>query len=196
MKKKRSLIFWRKKTGYILVTVLAVAGVLGWAVLTATDNSPTAPEDCILCSEKYGTRHHAPCLLELSSGQITELEIYRSNMGRPWEIAEQQDMNRCVMTWSASRLPLFITCTPERQECFTYLEMGEEKLSASYFCQECIYRLSEAASSGTVLLDLYDLGDIRVDRIEPGISYTVRDYSVVVTEEEGRLQITATGHLF
>ena len=66
------------------------------------------PEECVVCDNLQGPRFHAPCLLELSTGELTELEIYEPCHRYSGELAPDQDMDYNVMTFGGSGLPLFI----------------------------------------------------------------------------------------
>ena len=88
----------------ILLTVLLVAVILGaffggfylcwegardqvmfWEAMT------TAPEptSCALCGTDRDVKHHAPCIVNLSSGEIAELNVYQPHPTIPGEVTDE-----------------------------------------------------------------------------------------------------------
>ena len=80
---------------------LFLAGIgLGWIRCRQTETAfweniliAPEPEECVVCDNLQGPRFHAPCLLELSTGELTELEIYESCHRYSGELAPDQDMD-------------------------------------------------------------------------------------------------------
>ena len=152
------------------------------------------PEQCTLCS---GMTYHAPCLLDLSTGRLVELEIYERDPVRGGEIANTQSLDHCVMRLGGAGLALFITRNAEVQECAAWLSVKNDEIDPAYFCRDCRALLTEVSIQGSVLLDLYSRDAIHAYTVEDGANYTIRDYTVsIVKNEKDHLTITATGHAF
>lgn len=76
----------KNRRNLLAIAAICVSFALGWfAGANATDRRAYAalwevmavlpdPEQCALCGE--GMRHHAPCLMDLSTGQMGELKVY------------------------------------------------------------------------------------------------------------------------
>ena len=157
------------------------------------------PEECVVCDNLQGPRFHAPCLLELSTGELTELEIYEPCHRYSGELAPDQDMDYNVMTFGGSGLPLFIDRTEEIQRCVAYLpEKAGGEIEPSYYCRDCRAKLTKVATQGYVLLDLYDSDAIQVYPVEDSAEYPIRIYTVTMghDEDQGHLVVTNIGHLF
>lgn len=163
-----------------------------WKIIATTPE----PECCSFCEEGNGMRHQAPVLLDLSSGEMWELEIYDSDPTKPWEVAAEQHWddwvfcfldNNATMSWSSK----------DHTNITTIVEKSGQ-LNPAHFCHDCRALLAEMDSEGYVLLDLYDLEDIRAFAIEDGVEYTIRDYTVSIYPVEGMggLSVEVTGHLF
>ena len=66
------------------------------------------------------------------------------------------------------------------------------------FCHDCRALLAETVSEGYVLLELYNLEDIRAFAIENGAEYTICDYTVSIykgkcnNQKKGRIGIANT----
>lgn len=92
-----------------------------------------------------------------------------------------------------------VATTPEPELCAICDDGNGNRYHApAHFCHDCRALLAETATEGYVLLDLYDLEDIRAFVIEDGAEYTIRDYTVSIykDKENGGLFVEVTGHLF
>ena len=125
---------------------LFLAGIgLGWIRCRQTETAfweyiliAPEPEECVVCDNLQGPRFHAPCLLELSTGELTELEIYEPCHRYSGELAPDQDMDYNVMTFGGSGLPLFIDRMEEIQRCVAYLpEKAGGEIEPFYYCRDC-----------------------------------------------------------
>ena len=166
--------------------------VLGKYGLTATE-----PERRAVCSNLQGPSFRAPCLLELSTGELTESEIYEPFGRYSGESVPEQNCN--VMTFSRSGLPLFIDRMKEVQRCVVYLpEEVDEDVNPFLYCRDCREKLAKIASYGYVLLDLYDLDAIQFYPVEECAEYSIRGYSVSIVrnKEQGHLVVTNVAHQF
>ena len=147
------------------------------------------PESCSLCA---GRRYHAPCLLNLSTGEVGELQVYDPKPEAIYEIAEHQQTG----TFS------FLSCADltgwrdtDNHTAQVTVPKRRSRIAEKYFCANCRAILKEIADRGYVLLDLYDLGHIRAYSIHDGASYSVRDYSVDIyrVKEPDGLHVKVTG---
>ena len=156
------------------------------------------PESCAICSNSRGPTFHAPCLLDLSTGNLVELAIYEPSCRYPGELSENQSLDHSVITFTANGDPMFIDRLKDIQRCVTYLPGEEgEPMDPEHYCRNCRAILARAATTGYVLLDLYHLDEIEAYPIEEGAEYNIRIYSVSVTHdiENNYLTVTNIGHL-
>lgn len=104
----------------------------------------------------YGeTEYHAPCLMSLATGEIGELTVYDMDPLRPEELAAVQS----VGTFS------FLSCAG--------IMAGRD--TGSHVCQAVV------PSKAFVLLDLFDIENVRTYSVCDGACYTIREYRVDIT---------------
>lgn len=201
---------WLKRLGRVLskhyMGILMVAAVIAsyaaffaamsdaafWKVVATTPE----PELCAICEDGNGNRHHAPVLVNLSTGIARELEIYDNDPTRSWEVAEDQRWNDGVFTFIDGNAVMSWSSVDHTN--IAHIGDDLERFAPAHFCHDCRALLAETATEGYVLLDLYDLEDIRAFVIEDGAEYTIRDYTVSIykDKENGGLFVEVTGHLF
>lgn len=176
-----------KKTMVALVLCIAVILAVRWG------NSPE-PETCALCG---GRSYHAPCVLELSTGTLTELAIYAPDPLHLEELAEEQDMDVHVFCLAGDgRVALTVQRTLERQRCSARVPASGAPMDRSLFCRDCRRAVAQAAGRGFVLLDLRNTGAITAYPLAPNALYTIRDYAVSITEGGGEYTVEASAELF
>lgn len=71
---------WRKRISILLLVIVAILAI--WDVI-----APPDPEECSICGH---LKCHAPCILNLATGEIGELELYQPNLQKVGEVAEEQ----------------------------------------------------------------------------------------------------------
>ena len=154
------------------------------------------PECCLICGEGNGRRYHAPVLMNLSTGEMWELKIYDNDPKMPWKVAEEQSWNdwaftlldeNAVMTWSA-----------ENHTNIATIGNDVDGINPAHFCYECRERLDATVINGYALLDLYDLGNVKMFDLEDGVIHSIRDYTVTIyeTADKNHLIVETVGHLF
>lgn len=147
------------------------------------------PDQCVIC--ETGKRYHAPCLVNLATGQVGELGVYRPDNEREGEIAEVQETGyfailRCV------GLNGYLE---GGKYCSLVVPISHKVMEAGHFCHECRSILSATAIEGYVLVDLYDLDHIKAYPITNLAEYTIRDYTVEIQKERAGYQIVVSGHV-
>lgn len=122
------------------------------------------------------TCYHAPCLIDLLSGQVRELTVYTPDPNLPGEPAAEKDQQSGSTDFSYFKDILIIRDTNQHL---------------------CPAQLSASSAGAYVLADLYDPENIRFYPVEPRSTYTIRDYEVSIYEEEDRgLTVEVQGLLF
>lgn len=169
----------------LIVVMVSILG-LAW--------NDQEPETCALCG---GRTYHAPCVLELSTGTLTELAVYAPDPLHLEELAEEQDMDVHVFRLAGNgRVALTVQRTPSRQRCAARLPDSREPMDQSLFCRDCRRAVTQAVGKGFVLLDLRDTTEIAVYPIAPDALYTIRDHTVSITESGGQYTVEASAELF
>lgn len=159
----------RKNKLYFLAGVTVVL-----VIALSVFQRPARHEDCSLCA---GLKCHAPCIVNLATGQIGELVIYEPHPSLVGEIAEEQPGGFFAFRPCAE---MTAVQDADARTCSVQLHGSRKKLNLKYFCDSCCRLLSEVQTNGYAIADLYDLGEIHVYPIEAGAVYTIRNYIVSV----------------
>jgi len=128
-------------------------------------------------------RYHAPCLVDLSTGQVGELTIYTPHPRLVGEIApeENQQTGTFNFQFCVGLTAIRDTCDHTCQVSIPFENMG--MMNPGYFCRECRELLAVAGIKGYLLIDLYDIDHIKVYPVQSGEVYTIRDYVVSMTQD-------------
>ena len=173
-------------SGFWLRGIAAEQEIAAWQTIFLTPE----PDLCALCGYGGGPRYHAPCLVNLSTGEVGEMRVYDPDPVRGWEVSGVQQtgtfsMFRCAGVTAARNTDAH-TCTAE-------LPRKADELIPAYFCRDCRGRIAE----GFILADLYDLTDIQTYALSGEASYSIRGYDVSVSRRGGDrlLHVEITGGL-
>lgn len=170
-----------------LVLLLAVTVLIA----TAAVWSNREPVHCPICE---GLRCHAPCLVNLHTGEIGELELYEPHPFEVGELAEEQRGGYfCFMTAAGLRG----TKTADPWGVDVNIPAGGKPMRKNLFCRECRKLLADVSDDEYVLLDLYDRSEPAVLPIRDGAEYTLRCYTIaVISGENGSgYHLTVSGNL-
>ena len=107
------------------------------------------PERCALCGREYVC--HAPALLNLATGEIALLEIYAFDPFLPGEIDKTRTGFMQLKTGAG-----FQVCMDAGHSTSVILPDKVEPMDYSLYCRSCCALLSEAGTSGYVIVDLHD----------------------------------------
>ena len=146
------------------------------------------PDTCALC--ELAVPYHAPCLVNLSTGEVLELRVYDEGLSLTGYVNQQESG---TIDLSVKNGITLMRDTTEKT-CTAYLKESKSKIDGSYFCYQCRGLPAQVSTEGYVLADVYDSAAIEIFPLEKGC-YTIRDYSVEITDEEDKLKITVTGHI-
>ena len=187
------------------VALLTLSTALGYRVAWSKSNEKTSfwqaavttklPECCAICENGEGRPYHAPVLVNLSTGEIGEMRIYDPDFPRSdFNIAPIQQTGTFSFARYAGLTGRKDTCShTSRVEIPAELE----PMRMEHFCRTCRAILAPTASEGFVLLDLFDLEDIKAYAVVEGAEYTIRDYAVKVfwNEEVDDLTLEVLGQM-
>lgn len=148
-----------------------ISAVVAAAVLLVFWPAPE-PEQCALCG---GLKTHAPCIVNLATGEVGELEIFQPHRRLVGEIAEDQP----------GGIFAFLPCAGLRavqdtnaRTCEVEIPESRKGLNSKYFCRDCRKLLS--GMKGYALTDRYHLEEIQVYPIRDGAVYDIRNYTVSI----------------
>ena len=137
------------------------------------------PEICALCEDR---QYYAPCLVNLATGQVGELQIYAGS-GHGW--------TSFFFVAGASGM-----CEENSHTCTATLPEEMGRIDGTHFCRDCRAKLTEVATEGYVLADMYNMENFALYPVIAGEEYVIREYTVTVTAEEKseRLTVHVTGN--
>lgn len=152
------------------VIVIAVMLLL----FTGCSADVPASKECVLCN---AFPRHAPCLVDLNSGKICELEIYQPHHTKVAELSDEQyggymslvqfgDINGILLGADRVELEAPIKSTG---------------IQDSLFCKDCRILLKDSNCQGYILADLRTPATPSVWTIKDGISFSVRCYEIDIT---------------
>lgn len=171
---------WLKQIS-VIVGMLALGYWLWQAV-------PAGNDECVICTH---IKSHAPCVLNLATGEIGELELYQPHASKVGEIAEEQSGGTFSFIRPAGLQGIRMTDP-------WYIELsvpdeGEYKNNA-WYCLQC-RRILERYGNGYVLLDLYEKECVMAYSILPNMEYEIRCYRITISDlqESDHFQIRIDG---
>lgn len=162
-----------------------------WKSLVCTPE----PEICVLCENGRCVSYHAPVLVNLSTGEVGELQVYDPDPRHRNELAEVQSTGTFSFISVAGLIGYRDTCD---HSCNVTLPKERETITPAYFCHDCRTILADTATEGYILADLHKPGEIVTYAIEDNTTYTIRDYTVSISSEDkpDEFSIRVIGLLF
>lgn len=148
------------------------------------------PEFCALC---HPAPYHAPCLVNITTGEITELDIYEAHAVKVGEVSPTQSGGYMRLSMAGG---VFVHSSPDTQTANTSIPIEKARLNKAEFCFDC-RKLLASAKTKYVLADLYDPDNIIIYDIVDGLCCTTRYYEVnaVINDDGTEADITNTGHM-
>lgn len=159
-------------------------------LLTGCNTDTPEPVECALCD---AFPRHAPCIVNLNTGDLYEPVIYQPHHTKVAELSDEQyggymslvhfgDISGILL--GADRVELE---SPERLE----------GMQDSFFCSSCKKLLYENNCQGYIFADLRTPETPSVWKIADGVSFSVRCYDVQISRssETEKLDIRILGTL-
>lgn len=172
-----------KKNIIRAVALLLVAGIISYAGILYF-----GPEKCPLCDF---IKSHAPCLVNIKTGEVRELDLYIPHERLVGEIAEVQDAGIFSFLRVAGAEGTKMTAP-------AIIELDvpviREPVFKYHFCRECRKMLADQGG-GYALADLYVHGEPVVIPIADGMEMELRCYEITaaMNEEERVYELTIKG---
>lgn len=132
------------------------------------------PERCSLCDD---LSRHAPCIINLSTGEKLELEIYDPHPSLVGEIAEEQRGGYFSFVHGAGVEGYKLGA----ESVSVKIPIKSDKMDQQYFCNACRELLADYVKQGYVLVDLKEVEKPLVYGIEDGVSLSMRCYDISIT---------------
>lgn len=137
-------------------------------------NAPE-PEQCSLCA---GLPCHAPCIINLSTGEMLELAVYEPHPFIAGELAEEQQSE----TFSFVRGAGVEGYRLSGESITITIPIEAEKMKEKLFCNSCRDRLASCAPRGYALVDLKDTSNPVIYTIVADLNIPLRCYNIFVHE--------------
>ncbi len=146
------------------------------------------PKECVLCTEPP---HHAPCLLNLATGEIGELTVYDTH----GKLLSEEQMTGTFSFLHRAGLTGYRDTACEL--CHFDIPEDADKYSPAHFCTDCRKLLASCKNHAFVIVDIFDVGSPLILPIEESVTYELRCYriSTVYNSERSRFELTVRGIL-
>lgn len=166
-----------------------VALFIATAISACARQPAPEPERCSICDY---IPSHAPCLVNLNTGEVGEIFCYDPHPKKVGEIADYQRGGYFCFMSVAGLQGYLDACVPEAH---VYVPLDAESYDEQFFCNDCRERLSGFIGDGYVLADLREPEAPVLYPVVVGERFSFRCYEVTVTEREDKdeLDITVIG---
>lgn len=172
---------WQKILSIVLVAIL----VIGAAYCLSQEQ-----KDCCLCSS---FRYHAPCLIDLETGKMIELDLYYPHPAKVAELAEEQPQ---MDTFSFVKLGDILGTKLTDSKIIEMDVPVSEKTASPALCRECKKQIRGVFVGRYVLADLYNKEEKILIPIDKDLSMVLRCYEITAQEaESGMLNVIIQGTL-
>ena len=170
-----------RKIAKITVAIIAIALVPWFAILYF------GPDRCPLCDF---IKSHAPCLVNVTTGEVEEMALYTPHFTLVGEIAEEQtDSTFSFVDVAGAR------GTRVSSPWIIELEVPVTKapMFKYHFCRDCRKLLDD--QDGYVIADLYVPGDPAIIPITAGMQQELRCYAItaIMNETGDAYELTVEG---
>ena len=153
---------WQKL--FSVVLVISVIALIGCA---AQDQ-----KECCLCDS---FRYHAPCLIDLETGEMIELDLYFPHETKVAELADPQPE---MSTFSFVRLGN-VSGTKMTGNAVIEIDVpNADKTNNAALCKDCKALLQNGCKGRYVLADLYDMEVKTLIPIRDGTEIRLRCYEI------------------
>lgn len=173
----------------MLQKILSVALVIG--IMALSGCAAQEQKDCCLCDS---FRYHAPCLIDLETGEMIELDLYFPHETKVAELADPQpDMS----TFSFVRLGNVLGTKMTGNAIIEVDVPNADKISSPALCKECRALLQKGYKGRYVLADLYDKESKKLIPICGGVEKVLRCYEITMiqNEEKDGIHVVVQGTL-
>ena len=174
-----SLKMWQRSLSLLLI--VAIISLLG----CTTQNK----KECCICSS---FRYHAPCLVDLETGEMIELALYEPHATKAGELAEDQPE---IDTFSFVRLGNVTGTKLTGSRTIEIKVPMVDQISTPALCENCRKMLNGDYTGRYVIADLYSVDNKALIPIENGIDMDMRCYKINSIEMDQTIVIFVKGVL-
>lgn len=172
---------WQQILCGVLIVVVVAAAVLGFSL---------GQKECCLCSS---FRYHAPCLIDLETGEVRELDLYFPHETLVAELADPQPERGVFSFVSIGNVSGTKQTGPERID----LHIPKDSTFFPALCSDCRKQLPSGYTSRYVFADLYGMEEKILIPIEADTVFSLRCYDVTIQSntEKGGVSVVIQGTL-
>ena len=173
----------------MLQKILSV--VLAISVIALIGCSAQEQKKCCLCDS---FRYHAPCLIDLETGNMIELDLY---FPHPTKVAELADSQPDMSTFSFVSLGNVSGTKMTGNAVIEINVPSADKTNNPALCNSCKALLQKGYKGRYVLADLYDMNDKYLIPIEAGKEMELRCYEIKMSKnmEKDGISVIVQGTL-
>ena len=176
-----ALKMWLKIISAVLVVILIIGAVWYFS---------QEQKECCLCSS---FRYHAPCLIDLETSKMIELDLY---FPHETKVAELSDLQPEMSTFSFVHLEGVKGTKLTDSKTIEIDVPVSEKTTNPALCQNCRKQLDGLIVGRYVLADLYSKEGKTLIPINSDLSMVLRCYEITTQEtEQGIVNIVIQGIL-
>ncbi len=141
------------------------------------------PEECALCD---AFPRHAPCLVDLNTGELRELGIYQPHHTEVAELSDEQYGGYMSLVHFGDISGILLGADRVELKAPT----KSTGIQDSLFCKDCRKMLKDNKCQGYILADLRNPDTPTVWQIKDGLSFSVRCYEIDITASDDREKLT------
>ena len=168
---------WQKIVSAVLIVVLIGAAVWYFS---------QKQKDCCLCSS---FRYHAPCLIDLETGEMIEMDLYFPHETKVAELADPQPKMGTFSFVSIGD----VKGTKLTDSKTIELDIPTENITNPALCKSCRKQLGGLVVGRYVLADLYNSEDKDTIQIKDGLCLDLRCYHITVQRTDDVLKLIVQG---
>lgn len=174
---------------WLIVIAMALFCAITTFIITLLLYKPE-PDFCALC---HPAPYHAPCLVNITTGDITELDIYEAHAVKVGEVSPTQSGGYMRLSMAGG---VFVNSSPDTQTANANIPIEPARLNRAEFCFDC-RKLLSSAKTKYVLADMYDADNIIIYDIVDGLCCEMRCYEVhaEISSDGTKASITNIGHM-
>lgn len=172
---------WLKILSVVFVVVIVVTTILLFT---------QAEKDCCLCNS---FRYHAPCLIDLETGELIELDLYFPHPTVVAELAEEQPETGTFSFVSIGN----VSGIKQTDSKTIDIHIPNEKTTNPALCSECKKLLPFGHTSRYIFADLYGKDEKELIPIKANEAFSLRCYDITTENnaEKGGISVTIQGTL-
>lgn len=157
---------WVKRISIVLVVLAALTFPL----------FPREAQPCCLCDS---FRYHAPCLIDLETGELLELDLYFPSSTKVAELADPQPE---MGTFSFVRIGN-VSGTKLTDSKTIDIHIPNEKTFSPALCSDCRNLLPFGYTKRYILADLYGKEEKKLIPIKANSAFSLRCYDIAMEKD-------------